>query len=465
MSILMTFDRAVSYLLSLGHETLTIKLGLENTETLLAALGNRHNNFPSVQIAGTNGKGSTAAFLDSIGRAAGLRTGLFTSPHLISITERIRIDGEPVAEAEFARFTSMVRATAEKLVSEGRLETLPTFFEHVTAIGLLAFAEAQVDLAILETGLGGRLDSTTAARAGVVAITPVAMDHEEYLGHTIAEIAAEKAAIVRPGVTAVIGPQLRAALDVIMEKCAEASVLPSFIGQASKDSQLPARYRERFCTVRCGEATPDGRCWATFETPHGTYERVLVGLRGRHQIDNAATAIALAEALRERGFRISRDQIIHGLENAKHPGRLELWERTPPILFDGAHNPASARALRNYLDEFVSQPVTMIFGAMRDKPLDQLAEILFPKARDLILTGIENPRAALPAELKAARPNVSARWRLHEASSPLEALRIAREITRPDDLIVITGSLYLIGEAQRILQRPTAAVAHEDLRH
>src|SRR6266851_9191889 len=188
----MNFAEALSYLLSLGHETLTIKLGLANTETLLAALGSPHREFPAVQIAGTNGKGSTAVTLASICREAGIRTGLFTSPHLISITERISIDGQQVSETDFARFAAQVKDTAEELVRQGKLDTLPTFFEHVTAITLLAFREAKVELAILETGLGGRLDSTTAAGAEIVAIAPIAMDHEEYLGHSLAEIAAEK---------------------------------------------------------------------------------------------------------------------------------------------------------------------------------------------------------------------------------------------------------------------------------
>src|SRR5216683_7566850 len=220
----MTFNQAFNYLLSLGHETLTIKLGLANTETLLAALGNPHKEFPAVQIAGTNGKGSTAVTLASICREAAIRTGLFTSPHLISITERISIDGEQISETDFARFTSHVKATAEELVKQGKLETLPTFFEQVTAIALLAFREAKVNLAILETGLGGRLDSTTAAGADIVAITQVAMDHEEYLGNSIAEIAGEKAAIIRPGVTAVIAPQDEHALEGILQQCQASEV-------------------------------------------------------------------------------------------------------------------------------------------------------------------------------------------------------------------------------------------------
>src|SRR6266581_2716637 len=225
----MNFADALSYLVSLGHETLTIKLGLTNTETLLDALGNPQNKFPAVQIAGTNGKGSTAVMLDSICRAARIRTGLFTSPHLISITERIRINGEQTSQSEFARITAYVKETAEALVKIGKLETLPTFFEHLTAIALLAFREAKVELAILETGLGGRLDSTTAAGASVVAITPVALDHQEYLGTTLAEIAAEKAAIIRPGVTAIIAPQDKTAFEVIMRRCESVRVEPRLI--------------------------------------------------------------------------------------------------------------------------------------------------------------------------------------------------------------------------------------------
>ena len=420
----MNFAEALAYLLSLGHETLTIKLGLANTETLLAALGNPHRDFPAVQIAGTNGKGSTAVTLDSICREAAIRTGLFTSPHLISITERISIDGEQVSEADFARFTTQVKETAEELVKQGKLETLPTFFEQVTAIALLAFREAKVDMAILETGLGGRLDSTTAAGAEIVAITSIAMDHEEYLGHTLAEIAAEKAAIIRPGVTAIIAPQTEKVLAVIASRCEAVGVEPRFVE--------PSRH-----------------------------ENLSVGLRGRHQIENAATAIALAEALRERGFAIQRAAISKGVETARHPGRLELWEGPPQILFDGAHNPAAARALRDYLDEFVAQPITMIFGAMRDKALDEMASILFPAADQLILTELDNPRAASLDMLKLAVPDNFAEARVHQASSADEAVRIAKEMTPASGLICVTGSLYLVGAVQKVLTDQSQGVARQ----
>ena len=411
----MTFDEALSYLLSLGHETLTIKLGLANTEILLSALADPHKSFPAVQIAGTNGKGSTAVTLDSICRAAGIRTGLFTSPHLISITERITINGEQISETDFARLTAQVRATAEDLVRQGRLETLPTFFEHMTAIGLLAFREARVELAILETGLGGRLDSTTAAGAEVVAITPVAMDHEEYLGHRLAEIAAEKAAIIRSGVTAIVAPQQDEALAVIVHQCESVAVKPRFVEP-------------------------------------GRYEDIAIGLLGRHQLVNVSMAIALAEAVRERGFAITREAIIEGVETVTYPGRLELWTTSPQILFDGAHNPAAALALRDYLDEFVKQPITMIFGAMSDKALPEMAALLFPKADELILTRLDNPRAATLEMLMAAVPGDVNKAGVYQASSVSEALRLAREVTPANGLVCVTGSLYLVGAVQQTLK-------------
>src|SRR6185369_8021278 len=209
----MQFREAVDYLLGLGHETLTIKLGLRNTELLLAALDNPERAFNSVQIAGTNGKGSTAVMLDSICRAAGIKCGLYTSPHLVSITERITVAGTQISQEEFAACVTRVREVSEQLLNDKQLETLPTFFEQLTVAALLAFRNARIELAILETGLGGRLDSTTAAKASIVAITPIAMDHEEFLGNTLASIAAEKAAIIRPGVQAVIAKQEPEALE------------------------------------------------------------------------------------------------------------------------------------------------------------------------------------------------------------------------------------------------------------
>ena len=399
----MTFEGAVQYLLGLGHETLTMKLGLRNTELLLNALDNPERAFPSLQIAGTNGKGSTAAMLDSICRAAGIKCGLYTSPHLVSITERIKISGEAIAPEEFAACATVVRDVSEQLLRDKQIEALPTFFEQLTAIALLAFRNAGIELAILETGLGGRLDSTTAANARIVAITQIAMDHEEYLGNTIESIASEKAAIIRPGVQAVIARQQPDAMAVLLRRCLETGVIPIVADERG-------------------------------------YENVQLALRGRHQIDNAAVAIRLAELL-----SIPRSAILSGLENAQHPGRLELIPHKPAFLLDGAHNPAGCRSLREYLDEFALRPLTLVFGAMRDKQLDQIGEILFPVADVLILTRADNPRRASIEVLRSVAARF-ARGTVIETKSSADALQSALANTPPGGLICIAGSLYLLGE-------------------
>jgi len=423
----MDYDEALQYLLSLGHETLAIKLGLRNTKLLLNSLSNPQHSFPAVQIAGTNGKGSTASFLDSICRQAGIKTGLYTSPHLESITERIKIGGSEIAREDFANCATTVRDTANRLLRTGEIEALPTFFEHLTAIAMVAFRDARVELAILETGLGGRLDATTAVEASVCAITDIGFDHEEYLGNTIESIAAEKAAIIHEGSTAVIAPQTAEALKVILDRCQEVNVTPLFK-----------------CAGRIEEVSKDGRCKVTFETQNDTYENVWLGLRGRHQIENASVAIQLAEVLRAR-FPITRENIVEGLETALHPGRLELFGDNPAFLLDGAHNPSGAQALQEFLQKFGRHPLTIIFGTMRDKRIDQIAEYLFPLADDLILTEIDNPRSASISRLlevakKLRRTNVTA------TTTSRDALKLAIEKTPAHGMICITGSLYLIGE-------------------
>jgi len=430
----MNFDEAVNYLLGLGHETLAIKLGLDNIERLLAALGSPERAYPAVQIAGTNGKGSTAAMLDSICRASGVRAGLYTSPHLVSMTERIRLAGRDITRAEFARHAARVRAASTELQTV--TGALPTFFEQVTAIALEAFRAAEVKLAILETGLGGRLDATTAARADVLAITPIALDHQEYLGDTLQAIAAEKAAIIHAGAAAVVvAPQPDEARPVVLARCRECRVTPRF---ASGDTRIHG-------------ADARGRLRVTFNTEAGVYENVRLSLRGRHQATNAAVAVALAEVLRERGFPITRECIIEGLETAEHAGRLELIAGQPSLLFDGAHNAAGARALRDYLDEFAGAPVTLVFGAMRDKELDEIAATLFPASDKLILTRPTNARAAT---LDALARLVAAQGRSPVLSeTPERALRAAEACTPPGGIICVTGSLYLVGEVKSLIAR------------
>ncbi len=434
----MNFDEARQYLLSLGHEVLAMKLGLANIERLLDALGNPQRSFRAVQIAGTNGKGSVAAMLDAILRAARIKTGLYTSPHLVSITERIRIAGREITPARFAALATDVRAASVEL--ERRTSALPTFFEQVTAIALLAFREAGVEFAILETGLGGRLDATTAARASLVAITPIALDHQEYLGTTLAQIAAEKAAIIRPGVAAaVIAPQEAEAAALIERRCRECGVEPTFATRATTFAGSCEEWRMRL----------------DFETERDTYRGVCLSLRGHHQATNAAVAIALAEHLSEHGFQVSREQIIEGLETAEHAGRLELRRDAATglrILFDGAHNTAGARALRAYLDEFISAPVTLVFGVMRDKQVQEIAATLFPSAHRIILTRPDNVRAASVETLARAVPASLDSSTITLAPTAREALQAARALTPEGGVICVTGSLYLVGEAKSILE-------------
>lgn len=433
----MTFSEAESYLLSLGNEVLAMKLGLENVLKLLAALGDLRNKYLKVQVAGTNGKGSVCAFLDSICREAGIRTGVTTSPHLVSMTERVRIDGSDISEAEFARLATRVRKTSERLVSKGELESAPTYFEQVTAIALLAFAEAKVDLAILETGLGGRLDATTAARAEICAITRIDIDHQKILGETLAEIALEKAAVIRVDSTVVIGQQEADVSGILGGRCETLGVRPY-----SRDSL-------RCWFVEWNESTGGT---VTISTDDGKYPAVNLGLNGRHQAENAEVALFVASALRdEYGWDIRDEHIVAGLENARHPGRLEYFDR---YLLDGAHNIGGAKALVSYLEESVNGSVTFVFGAMRDKDVSRLASILFPTASAIVFTKADNIRSVEPDELAKSVPPGFA-GKVQVADRAAEALKVASEITPPGGFIVVTGSLYLVGEARAILLERT----------
>ncbi len=421
----MDFAESTKYLYSLGNEVLAMKLGLENVRTLLTALGEPQNNYLKVQVAGTNGKGSVCAFLNSICLEAGVKTGLYTSPHLVSITERVKINGVNVGEDEFAQLATAVRETSEKLVADGDLESAPTFFEQVTAIALNSFAGAKVELAILETGLGGRLDATTAANAEVAAITRIDIDHQEYLGETLEEIAGEKAAIIHQGSrVVVVGEQDSEAMKVITSFSTNLGVSPRLV--------------EKCVRTTCGSG------WLKFTTEHAEYELESLGLPGWHQIENAKIAILAAEMLQDH-FPISAGNIVEGLTNARHPGRLELSGK---YLFDGAHNVGGAKALRAFLEEFVTQPITMIFGAMKDKQVAQIAEILFPKADNLILTQPDNSRAMTAAEIAGYAGDAKNTIITVDVADALERANV---VSNDETLILVTGSLYLIGEVKRLI--------------
>lgn len=431
-SKVMNYDEAVKYLYGLGNEVLAMKLGLENILKLLKALGNPEKNYLKVQIAGTNGKGSTVAFLESICVNAKIKTGATTSPHLISVTERVRINGEEISEKDFARIATIIRKTSENLVELGELETVPTYFEQVTAIALFAFAEAKVELAILETGLGGRFDATTAANAEIVGITPIDLDHQRILGETLAEIAAEKAAIIRANTKVIIGKQKSQAENVILERIKKIGISPE-----PKCIWIEENSNEIF-----------------YKTKNGFYLGYL-GLEGEHQRDNACIAIQLAEVLaNDFGFKISEVEIEKGLKTAKHKGRLELYKG---ILFDGAHNVAGAKALQNYLHKYYSDAkILMVFGTMKDKEVSRIAKILFPLAEDLILTEPRNARTMSVKNLEQIALKYIDKDKIYIVPDVFDAIDSGKQISinypkTQRSLILVTGSLYLIGEAQKIL--------------
>ena len=299
----MNFQETLDYLYDLGYELSVKKFGLENTFTLLNALENPEKNYLKIQIAGTNGKGSTCAFLESICIEADIKAGKYTSPHLISITERICIDGREISEKKFAEYATVIRNVSEKLIEDGKLEALPTFFEQVTAIALKYFADEKIEIAILETGLGGRFDSTTAAQAEIVAFTPIDLDHQHILGNTLGEIASEKAAIIRSDTKVVISDQNPECLTVILEQC-------------KKNEVLPILNNCRFAEKNTEEYF--------FLTNENSYFLNHLGLAGEHQFQNACLAIDIAELIKKDfKFEISNTAIKTGLKNARHKGRLE----------------------------------------------------------------------------------------------------------------------------------------------
>ncbi|HEX4947778.1 MAG TPA: folylpolyglutamate synthase/dihydrofolate synthase family protein [Blastocatellia bacterium] len=432
----MDFSQTLQYLYRLGHETLAMKLGLESITALCQALGNPHLQYATVHIAGTNGKGSTAAMTEAIALTAGHHVGLYTSPHLVEITERIRVNGTDIAPDDFARLATQVRGACEQLVAAQTLPALPTYFEQVTAIGFLYFAEQKVDLAILEVGLGGRLDATNICAPTVCAITPVSLDHQEYLGHELASIAAEKAGIIKPNVPVVVAPQTDEAMQVITATAQ--TVNAPLIAVAAPTNQ-----------AFIDEAST-GMFHFQYHTAVADYA-VQLNLRGEHQTINARTAIHLAEVLRQQGVCITKAAIEAGLQNVHWAGRLELIEyEGRQLLLDGAHNMAGAKTLQEFLRDYEKDvPITMIFGVMSDKAIAGMAEMLFPFATTVIATRINNPRSADPWVISEAATQLATP--ALRAESVAAALQEALQRTPANGLICVCGSLYLIGEVKRLL--------------
>ena len=420
----MNYPDSVQFLYALGNEIKTAKLGLERMQAVLAAMGNPHERLRFIHVAGTNGKGSTCAMIESGLRASGLRTGLFTSPHLAEPTERIRIDGEPVSAAKFARAFDRVHECVEKLSAEGTLDWHTTYFETVTLMAFLIFLEQRVDKIVLEVGLGGRLDATNVVMPELCVITPIDFDHEAYLGRSIESIAGEKAGILKRGVPAVFSCQRPEAACVLDARATELDVRVTR-ADAWRIEDLEVDARGAHFRLR-GERELSVDC----------------PLAGEHQIENAKTAaVALAAA------GIPEQAIERGIAAARWPGRLERVSEHPEIVLDGAHNPAGARALANYIDRFYSKRrVRLIYGAMRDKAVDEIGGILFPHAQEVIVTAPQQARAMDPETIRA----ISTHPNLRTAANIEQALGLVSD-AKESDAIFITGSLFLVAEARAII--------------
>jgi dihydrofolate synthase / folylpolyglutamate synthase len=461
----MSYETAIARMFALGHElaqTPPHKFDLVHMRVLLEALDHPERRFPSVLIAGTNGKGSTAATLASILQASGVRTALYTSPHLARINERIRIGGEEIPDGEFALVHELVERTAERLVSEGELPWHPSFFEMLTAMAFEYFAQRKVEMAVLEVGMGGRLDATNVVEPRVSVITDISLDHQKFLGDTILEIAREKAGIIRPGGVVVTLPQTPQANDVIgntiLELGAQGVSAVPYVPPVSPASEQYLRAVKNPFTAENAERAEKTAATSSYVSRYplqvmGRQILVETSLIGRHQLRNVALAIAAAEELSKQAFPVTAESIERGIRQTRWPGRFQVIAATatsPEYVFDVAHNPAGAWALRSTLSAaYEDRPLTIVFGAMRDKAISEIAEILFPLAERVIATHADNPRSATPDEIRQAAARISVE--IEDTADVPSALNRAKTVAGPQGLVVVTGSIYIVGEAMRAL--------------
>jgi dihydrofolate synthase / folylpolyglutamate synthase len=433
----MNYDSAVRYLLSLGRElaaptqAAAAKFDLENISVLAERLGRPDRAYPSAHIAGTNGKGSTAAFLESILRQAGFRTGLNTSPHLERINERIRIGGVEISDEAFAETLTRIQLVSEELLAAGKLRAHPTYFECVTALAFEYFAHERVEFGVFEVGLGGRLDATNILTPMVSIITRIDFDHENFLGHSLREITSEKAGILKHGVPVVVTEQRPEAREVILARVAELNCLVI---------ETPTAFRVE------NEMMVDGCVRARVtELASETSFELAPRLPGRFQLQNALNAVAAAQNLRERGFAVSKESIEEGIGAAVWPGRLEKLQSNPDVYLDGAHNPSAARELAAFIDEnFASRKIWMIYGALRDKAVDEVAGLLFPRAAEVILTEARTSRAISASQLEEIAGHHAASAKI--IANAEEAFDYALSRAAARDAVFVTGSLYLVGQ-------------------
>jgi dihydrofolate synthase/folylpolyglutamate synthase len=450
-----SYDAAVEALYALGHELhAPRKFDLAHMRALCRALGDPQRRFRSVLIAGTNGKGSTAATLASILLASGHRTGLYTSPHLLRINERICLNGAPIPDDDFAAAYDHVTKIAAELVAAGELPHPPSFFETVTAIAFETFASRGAEIAVLEVGMGGRLDATNVVEPILSVITDIDLDHQKFLGETIAAIAAEKAGILRAGVAAVTLPQHPEANQTLGE-CMIAIGARGVNAARNLPPMTPAAAQLAQPLSGAGAAPLETRFPLSVL---GSEVEIVSPLVGRHQLRNLALAITAAEELAGQGFRITSESIARGTRQTQWSGRLQHLAATgarPEVLLDVAHNPAGAWALRSALSElFAGRPLVLLFASMADKALASMAQILWPQMEHVVVTQVAATlRAAAAAALAELAQSLGVE---HSVSASVPegvemAIARARDLG-PEALVVIAGSIYLAGEALPLLR-------------
>lgn len=411
-----------------------IHLGLHRTRALMDALGNPHEQIPSLHIAGTNGKGSVAAMAESILRQGGLRTGLYTSPHLVRLEERIQIGGRSLASRDFAALATRIRNKEAAVLRKKLLDRPLTYFEFLTCCALLCFAEKEVDVAIIEVGLGGMLDATNIILPRASVITGISYDHENLLGHSLTEIAREKAGIIKPGIPVISGCKSVPAQRVIRA--------------AARTAAAPLLEIDRHCTLRItGEDR--GRIIFDLQTPQRELRRLRLSLPGEHQARNAALAIAAVDSLSLPRLRTS--DIRRGLCATRWPGRLEQFRAGRRTLLEGAHNPEGAELLASFLTGQKETEVHLVFGALRDKDIRKMGAFLFPSAQSIHLTPLANARSADPTEVAAIHKSFQPKMSQHRNSQ--DALQAAWKQCSPHGLVVVTGSLYLLGEVLPLIRK------------
>ena len=416
------YQKSLDYLY--GLEKFGMIFGLTQVEKILSAIGNPHKEIQAIHIGGTNGKGSTAAMMSSILQKEGYRVGLYTSPHLIRFTERIKVNGEEIEEEEVAALAEWMR----KEIEAAGITPPFTFFDFTTAMALYYFKQKLVDLAILEVGLGGRLDSTNVVDPLISIITNIAKDHEEYLGKSVLRIAREKAGIIkkgRPLITAATQPQV---LRLFSKVCEE---------KASPYLRVGKEFR--YVRIEDGDFDYEGlnrKLWG-----------IHLNLKGFHQVINATTALGAMEVLEDQGYRVSTEAMVDGLREVDWPGRMEMVSTSPRVILDGAHNPAGALVLKESLGkEFQYEHLILVIGIMKDKDIQSMLHLLAPLADHIVLTQPHTDRATTPSLLKKALGQNEKKAEIAEDLE--EAIERGLSLTQKEDLLCITGSLYTVGEAR-----------------